>query len=217
MNTLIIIPAYNETRTIGGLVAKIKERGLAILVIDDGSTDDTAAVAETAGAILIKQKDNLGKGVCLKDGFEYAKTHWFEAVITMDGDGQHSPEDIPKFIEKTQSSQADIIIGNRMGNTRDMPLLRVLTNKFMSWLLSKKCGQKVPDTQCGFRLIKTSVLNAIKIDTAHFEIESEMILKAARQGFRLESIPIKSVYGLEQSKINPFIDTIRFTRMFFSK
>jgi len=214
MKTLIIMPAYNEAKTIGDLVTAIKGFGLEVLVVDDGSMDDTVTLAEKAGAVLIKHDENLGKGLCLKDGFEYAKTRGFDAVIAMDADGQHSPDDIPKFIEKAHSSQVGMVIGNRMENTRNMPLLRVLTNKFMSWLLSKKCGQKVPDTQCGFRLIKREVLESVTIDTSHFEIESELILKAARQGFRLESIPIKSVYGREHSKINPFIDTLRFARMF---
>jgi len=217
MKICVIIPAYNEAKTIGGLITEIKRLGHEALVVDDGSTDDTAVLAEEAGAVLIKQGSNLGKGICLKDGFEYAKQRGFEAVIAMDADGQHSPDDIPKFIEKSQGSQASMVIGNRMENTRNMPLLRVLTNRFMSWLLSKKCGQKVPDTQCGFRLIKKEVLEAVTITTSHFEIESEMILKAAKQGFKIESIAIKSVYGREHSKINPFIDTIRFTRMFFSR
>ena len=130
----------------------------------------------------------------------------------MDGDGQHLPEEIPNFIRIAEHSNGSIFVGNRMSKTRNMPLLRILTNKFMSWLISQVARQKIYDTQCGFRLIKSDVLRKVSLKTSKFEIESELLIEASRLGFKIESVPIKSVYAGEKSQINPFLDTIRFIK-----
>jgi len=130
----------------------------------------------------------------------------------MDGDGQHLPEEIPYFTRLAKYSNSSILIGNRMLKRKDMPLLRVFTNRFMSWFISSLAGQKIPDTQCGFRLIKKDVLNKINLRTRKYETESEIIIKAARLGFKVESVPIKTIYKGEKSQINPIIDTLRFIR-----
>jgi hypothetical protein len=136
----------------------------------------------------------------------------------MDGDGQHLPEDIPGFINlASKKEELGLIIGNRMSNRRNMPIIRVLTNKFMSFLLSAVIKQKIYDSQCGFRLIKRKVLEKLSLKTHKFEIESEMIIEAARIGAKIESIPIQTVYLKERSHINPFIDTIRFFSFIFKK
>ncbi len=213
MKTCILIPAFNEEPNIGEVVKKAKIFGYEVIVIDDGSSDNTGEVSKAQGALIIKHERNLGKGRSLQDGFKYALMHGFEVVITMDGDGQHRPESIPNFIEKAKSSDAGLIIGNRMKNTKEMPLIRVLTNRFMSWLISKKVHQKVPDTQCGYRLIRRKIIEEVSLNSSNFEIESEVIIKAARLGVKIESIPIMSVYATENSQINPIVDTIRFIKM----
>ena len=202
MKTCILIPAFNEEPNIGEVVKKAKIFGYEVIVIDDGSSDNTGEVSKAQGALIIKHERNLGKGRSLQDGFKYALMHGFEVVITMDGDGQHRPESIPNFIEKAKSSDAGLIIGNRMKNTKEMPLIRVLTNRFMSWLISKKVHQKVPDTQCGYRLIRRKIIEEVSLNSSNFEIESEVIIKAARLGVKIESIPIMSVYATENSQIN---------------
>jgi len=128
----------------------------------------------------------------------------------MDGDGQHRPEEIPDFIRLAETSEGNIFIGNRMSKYKNMPLLRVITNHVMSWLISKIAKQKIPDSQSGFRLIKKEVLKKVKFVTSKYETESELLIRASRLGFKIESIPIQTIYRGEKSQINPFIDTLRF-------
>ena len=212
MKICVIIPTFNEAKEIERLIKEIKEKNLIALVIDDGSADSTAQIASLAGAVVLKNPVNQGKGFCLRKGFKYALDNDFDAVITMDGDGQHLPEDLPNFIALAANSKADILAGNRMTQTRNMPLVRVLTNRFMSWVISILSKQNIPDTQCGFRLIKINVLEKVELKTLKFETETEILIKASRLGFKIESVPIKTVYRGEKSQINPFVDTLRFLK-----
>jgi glycosyltransferase involved in cell wall biosynthesis len=210
MKICVIIPAHNESREISRLVKEVKELTPDILVVDDGSTDNTAGIASAAGAEVLKNQINTGKGSCLRKGFYHAIVNNFEAVVTMDGDGQHLPQDLKSFLSLAEASKGDILIGNRMQHTENMPLIRILTNKFMSWLISRLCQQDIPDTQCGFRLIKRPVLEKIELETSKYEIETEILIKAAQAGFKIESVPISTVYRGEKSQINPLTDTLRF-------
>jgi len=212
MRVCALIPAYNEAAAIKEIILQIRQQGLEVVVIDDGSSDSTGQIAASCGAIVLKNIKNEGKGASLNKGFAYCLENGFDAVIAMDGDGQHLPQDIPLFINAAQASDSGIIVGNRMSQARNMPLPRFLTNKFMSWLISLICKQKVPDTQCGFRLIKRAVLEKIKLKTSKFEVESELLIAASRAGFKIESLPVKTVYGSEVSHINPLTDTVRFIK-----
>jgi dolichol-phosphate mannosyltransferase len=118
-------------------------------------------------------------------------------------------------VRLAEHSDTCVFIGNRMLNTKQMPQMRILTNKFMSWFISKVIRQRVLDTQCGFRLIKREVIQRIKLKTHKYETESEVLLRASSLGFKIESVPIKTVYSGEKSQINPFIDTLRFIRFIF--
>ena len=210
MQIAILIPAYNESVQIGQLVRTLKAMGFPLIVVDDGSSDGTAEKAKTGGAEVICHKKNLGKGAALKTGFEYILNMDYDAVLIMDGDAQHSPSDIHKFIDLANKGGNAIIIGNRMVDTRNMPFNRKLANMFMSFILSFICSQKIPDSQCGFRLIKKEVLKNIKIESDRFEVESEILIKARRAGSTILSVPIRTLYGKESSQINPFWDTFRF-------
>jgi len=212
MKTCVITPTYNEAKSIAELVRQICEQNLQPLVIDDGSDDNTAQIAKENGAIVLRNEQNQGKGASLIRGFHYALEQNFDAVITMDGDGQHLVSDIPYFMRLAAYSDGDIFIGNRMNRPKSMPWLRLGTNKFMSWLISLIAKQKIPDTQCGFRLIKKRVLEKVNLKTSKYETESEILIQAARLGFKIESVPIKTVYGSEKSRINPIVDTARFIR-----
>jgi glycosyltransferase involved in cell wall biosynthesis len=212
MKTCVVIPTHNESKAIGEIIKQIRAQNLEVVVIDDGSRDNTPEIAEQYGATVLRNKDNLGKGASLIQGFGYALEKDCDAIITMDGDGQHLPEEIPFFLRLAKYSETGIFVGNRMSKPKSMPYTRLLTNKFMSWLISKVTKQKIPDTQCGFRLVKKEVLKSITLSTSKYEIESEMLIKAARHGFKIESVPIKALYGEEKSQINPFIDTLRFIR-----
>lgn len=213
MKVCVVIPAYNESRNILSLIQDIKKHQLDVLVIDDGSTDSTFSIAKDAGVQAMLNLRNQGKGASLAKGFKYVLENNFDAVITMDADGQHLAQDLPVFIEEANNPGIHIILGNRMQNVEKMPYVRVLTNKFMSWLISAISKQSIPDTQCGFRLIKREVLKSIKLSTSRFDTESELLIKASHNGFKIKSIPIKSVYGREKSQINPFVDTLRFIRL----
>ncbi|MDD5255189.1 MAG: glycosyltransferase family 2 protein [Candidatus Omnitrophica bacterium] len=212
MKTCIIIPTYNEAKTISQIVRPLCRQGLDVVVIDDGSKDTTASLASAEGATVLRNAENQGKGASLIRGFQHALSNGFEAVITMDGDGQHLPEDAAYFIRLAEHSQSSVLIGNRMSQAAKMPFLRILTNLFMSWLLSLFAGQRIPDTQCGLRLIKKDVLERVKLTTTKYETDSELIIQASRLGFKIESVPIKAIYAGEKSQINPLIDTLRFIR-----
>lgn len=216
MNVCVVIPTYNEEEKIGDIIKRLRQQNLKAIVIDDGSQDNTSLIAKENGAVVIRNERNQGKGASLIKGFNYAIKNNFDAVITMDGDGQHIPEETSKFINTAESCPAALFIGNRMGYSKGMPTVRWLTNKFMSWLISKGVGQYIPDTQCGFRLIKTEALKKIQLKTSKYETESEVIIKIAKCGYQIKSIPIRTVYQSERSQINPFIDTLRFIR-FISK
>ena len=210
-NICVLIPSYNEARSIGLIVSRLRVLDFTVYVVDDGSVDGTAAIAQSAGADVIAHEKNMGKGASLREGFKHILSNKdFDVVIVMDGDGQHKVDDIDNFLIRADETGADIVIGNRMLDTASMPLVRIWTNRFMSGLLSKMCGQNIPDTQCGFKFIKRRVLEDIRFTSLHYDIESELIVKAGRRGFKIESVPIATVYQDEKSKVNPVIDTVRF-------
>ncbi len=213
MKVCVLIPTYNESRAIGDIVSKVQKEGFDVLVVDDGSKDKTAEIAYKTGASVIAHKENRGKGASLKAGFAHALVHGYDAVVVMDGDGQHNPEDVKRFIQTVQSTDSDMVIGNRMNNPRTMPFVRRITNRWMSNLISRICGQNIPDTQCGFRFIKRRVLEKTKLISSKYETESEILIRAGRKRFKISSIPIKSVYNGEVSTIHPFIDALRFIRL----
>ncbi len=210
MTIAIVIPAYNEARTIGQLVQEVRVLGYDCIVVDDGSRDNTASIAAKANAIVLKTGGKSGKGGALKMGFDYVLKHGYEAVITMDGDGQHAPADLVVFTACYQKEKADIVNGNRLNNPKGMPVVRLMTNHFMSWLISLFCRQSIPDTQCGFRLMATEVLRQIKLESSDFEIETELLIKASKKGFKISSVNIQTIYRDEVSKIQPVRDTLRF-------
>ncbi|MCX5668353.1 MAG: glycosyltransferase family 2 protein [Candidatus Omnitrophica bacterium] len=210
MRNCVLIPSYNEAGTIGAITKELKGRGLTVYVVDDGSTDETAGIAALQGAVVIAHDKNKGKGASLMEGFGRILGEDFDAVLIMDGDGQHATGDVDNFFDKMAETGADIVIGNRMLDTSSMPFTRKITNRIMSRVISNMCGQDIPDTQCGFKLVKRNVLESIKFEFSNFEIESEILLKAARKGFKIESVPVKTVYRNETSKIKPIFDTIRF-------
>jgi glycosyltransferase involved in cell wall biosynthesis len=212
MNTCVVIPTYNEATEIRNLIESIRQQNLEVIVVDDGSTDNTAYIAEKSDALVLRNNRNKGKGASLIRGFQYALSHGFDAIITMDGDGQHLPNDIPFFIRLAEYSASGIFIGNRMTKTRNMPLTRLLTNRIMSKFISYIIHQEIPDTQCGFRLIKKEVLRKLNLVTSKYETESEILIQSANLGFKIESIPIKTIYRQEKSRINPFLDSLRFLK-----
>lgn len=213
MKVWALIPAYNEEGKLERLLLELRRRGLSVLIVDDGSTDQTYDIAKEGADIVLKNEKNLGKGRSLRKGILYLlKNIQFDYVIIMDGDNQHSPFDIETFLAGAARNEP-FLIGNRMDDPGQMPCIRRLTNRIMSWLISKIAGQYIPDTQCGFRLIRRDVLEVINIRANKFEIDSEIVIKASRHHFPITSVPIKSIYFKNHtSRINPFVDTLRFIR-----
>jgi len=212
MKVLVIVPCYNAEKFIEGTIKDIQKYHKNILIVDDGSTDRSYELLKKMKYIkLMRHLHNKGKGAALKTGFSYAIKNNFDAVITIDADGQHKASDIPRFI--TESNRSDIIIGNRMHNIKNMPFTRIIANTLSSFLVSTKCKQEIPDSQSGYRLIKANVLKNIKLEQDDYQMETEMLLKTIRKGYRINHIPIQTVYGKEKSHINPFDITWQFVKV----
>jgi glycosyltransferase involved in cell wall biosynthesis len=210
MKVCVLIPVHNEARTIASLIACLKEEIQDIIIVDDGSIDGSGQLACAQGAHVIVHQQKQGKGSSLRDGFDYVVRHGFDGVVTMDGDGQHAVSDIGIFLAKAQELPETIISGSRIRNCPNMPRLRYLTNQAMSWLISVFCHQPIEDSQCGFRFIPINILKQIKLYSSDFQIETEVLLRASRKGFKTYFVPIQTIYHDETSKIRPLVDTLRF-------
>jgi len=214
-NCVAVIPCLNEAATIAALVRGVRRHLPEVMVVDDGSTDDTARLAEAAGAVVLQQPRPSGKGAALALGWSLALDAGFDWAVTLDGDGQHSPDDLPALLSAADAGGVDLVIGNRMGDRGQMPWLRRQVNRWMSRRLSELAGFWLPDSQCGFRLMRLSAWSKLQLQTTHFEIESEVLLAFVRHGFVLEFVPVKSIYKQEQSKIHPVRDSLRWFRWWF--
>jgi glycosyltransferase involved in cell wall biosynthesis len=185
-----------------------------VLVVDDGSTDATAERARSSGVDVVIHPQNRGKGESIKTGLRYWLERGSEYVVLLDADGQHLPEEISRFIDSaTSESDAKIFIGSRMNDTSTMPLVRRIVNRYMSSEISRVCGQRIPDTQCGFRMLHRDIIPEVLSGASRFEYETEMLIITSRKGHRVASVPITTVYSDEVSSINPVRDTVRFFKL----
>jgi glycosyltransferase involved in cell wall biosynthesis len=212
----VVIPAYNEAAHIAGVVSGVRRMIPAqnILVVDDGSSDGTAGAAENAGAVVLRNPRNLGKGSSLVAGYgRLLEQEGIEGIFTLDADGQHDPSEMPGFIESFRDGPADLVIGSRMADTTGMPWLRRMTNRLTSSVISRRAGCRIDDTQSGYRLIRSSLLRGMTMVTRRFDLESEILIRAAKSGAVITSVPIRTIYGDERSKIHPMKDTVRFFRL----
>ncbi len=210
MKICVVVPAHNEGQTIADVVAGVRKKGLDIVVIDDGSEDSSGPAAREAGATVLVNQEKQGKGKALQRGFQFALEKGYDGVITMDGDGQHAVSDLDAFLQQVAQCPGGVVTGTRMGDCRGMPVIRYLTNGFMSWLISQICRQRIPDSQCGYRYISRTVLEDIRLSAKDFEIETEVLVKASKKGHKISSVPVQTIYRNEKSKINPLKDTWRF-------
>ena len=215
MKILALIPAYNEAARVGKVAGEARNHVDKVVVVDDGSGDDTATVAEKAGARVLRHERNRGKGAAIATALEYFGRSDAEFAVLLDADGQHDPAEIPKFVEAARREQADIVVGTRMADTEEMPLVRRLTNQFTSWVTGKLARQQIPDSQCGYRLLRHDVLKDLHFSTARFETETEMLIQAGRAGHKIANAPIRTIYGDEArpSHIHPLRDTVRFFKL----
>ena len=212
--TAAVIPAYQDEKHIGDIVCRTRERLNDVLVVDDGSSDRTAQRAREAGAEVIVHTQNRGKGEAIKTGLG----HWLGREVTwvslLDSDGQHLPEEIDRFLTAAAgATQATFLIGNRMNNLTGMPFIRRVVNRYMSRQISRLCGQEIPDTQCGFRMLNRQLVPELLSGGNRFEYETEVLIIASRKGYRIESVPITTVYSDQVSKIHPMRDAVRFLKL----
>jgi glycosyltransferase involved in cell wall biosynthesis len=209
---LALIPAYNEALRVAGVVEGVRTH-LPVLVVDDGSTDETARRAEEAGATVLVQNPNQGKGAALQAGFRWAMAEAYEAVVTLDADGQHDPAEIPKFLQAYDAQGADLIIGQR--DFSQMPPLRRLANWLGGLAFSWALGQRIPDNQSGYRLVRRRLMAAMLDQNVErgFEYEVEMITICVRRNFGLAWVPIRTIYAGETSHINPMQHVKNFLRL----
>lgn len=212
---LALVPGYEEGPRIGRVVEGAS-RHLPVLVVDDGSADDTAAVAEAAGARVIRQVPNQGKGAALRAGFRLALEEGWDAVLTLDADGQHDPDEIPRFVAAfgapgASGPRPELIIGRR--DFARMPMVRRLSNTVGTAAFSWAVGQHVPDNQSGYRLLGCRLMGAT-LDSAEtgFEFEVEMIAVCLRRGWTLAWVPISTIYAGEPSHVKPVAHLRHFVR-----
>ena len=209
-----VIPAYQEEKHVGEVARDARAQLEHVLVVDDGSTDATAERARSTGVDVVVHPQNRGKGESIKTGLRYWLERGSEYVVLLDADGQHLPEEISRFVDSTVSeSDAKIFIGSRMNDTSTMPLVRRVVNRYMSGEISRVCGQQIPDTQCGFRMLHRDIIPDVLSGASRFEYETEMLIIASRKGHRVASVPITTVYSDEVSSINPVRDTLRFFKL----
>jgi glycosyltransferase involved in cell wall biosynthesis len=217
--TAAVIPAYQDEKHIGDIARRTRERLDHVLVVDDGSTDHTSQRAREAGAEVIVHDQNQGKGEAIKTGL----AHWLRApnpgreigwVILLDSDGQHLPEEIDRFLAAAASvTRPTFLIGNRMNDVAHMPHVRCVVNRYMSNQISRVCGQKIPDTQCGYRMAPRQLIPDLLGGGHRFDYDTEALIIASRRGYRIESVPITTVYTDQVSKIHPVRDALRFFKM----
>jgi glycosyltransferase involved in cell wall biosynthesis len=218
----LLIPAYNEEKYISQVIKNCAIYSLDIIIINDGSIDQTERVVKKLKKskkyplILLQHPKNKGKGAALDTGFKYAIKKGYQGVITLDGDAQHDAREIKKFLQMIEEEKPDLIIGSRFQNVQGMPFLRLTTNYFTSWLISKLAKQKIEDVQSGFRYISAKVIKNIELKTKNFETEPELILKACWLNYKIKNLPISTIYyeGFV-SEVNKFIDTLKFFKLVF--
>lgn len=209
-----VIPFYNEEKFIYKVIENTLKHVDQVFAVDDGSTDNSALIISQLPRVkILKLHNNYGKGYALQKGFENAVNQNFDIVITLDADGQHEPHFIPNFLKCLENF--DLCIGNRLNNTNQMPLQRIVSNKITSFLLSVKVDQKIFDSQCGFRAYKSEILNKVRIEKNGYEAESELLIKAAKKGYKIGSVDISTIYGSEKSKIKPVKAITGFIKILF--
>lgn len=210
-NCAAVIPCFNESASIATLVSAVRRHLSSVVVVDDGSTDNTGQIAR-AGASVVMHERNLGKGAALRTGLAWALKHGCEWAVTLDGDGQHAPEDLPALFQCAQNTNAALVIGNRMNEAHKMPRLRREVNRWMSRQLSHHARQCLPDTQSGFRLMHLQTWAALPLTTERFQVESETLMAFIAAGLRVEFVPVQVINSGRPSYIRPVTDSLRWLK-----
>ncbi len=212
----ILIPAYNAAQYLPELIQRIRniEPHIPIVLVNDGSVDSTEDVAKKLGLIVLSHSVNKGKGAALKTVFEYVVSiPSIQYVFTLDADLQHAPEDIPNFLRVAETTGADIVVGSRSIIGSNMPIHRRVSNYLTSWLVSSRTGVKIPDSQCGYRLIRTNLLTKNPYQSCGYEAETEFLLHAVLKGYSVAFAPIQTIYKNEKSYMKNWKTTVNFIKV----
>jgi len=207
---LAVVPAYNEAGRIAPVIAALRALPLPVLVVDDGSRDATAEESAAAGAAVHRQT-NGGKGRAILAGCRWAVDHGYDAVLLLDGDGQHDPREATGLVDAWRRG-AELVIGSRTRCTRQQPAHRKCLNRLSSLLVTLAAGQRIIDSQSGFRLCDPRLLLRLPFSGCRYDLETEMCVLAARAGHRVVETPITAIYNDKKSGVHPIYDTARFFR-----
>jgi glycosyltransferase involved in cell wall biosynthesis len=210
----IVIPCYQGASTVGQVVAGARTSGHPVVVVDDGSTDQTATAAEAAGAVVLRHPVNHGKGAALATGFAWATAKEADAVLSMDADGQHDPAEIGALVQAHRREPRAVVVGVRSFDPRDMPRRSRIGNRISTWWISRFAGRPHADTQSGFRVYPRALYAHVKLRSRRFETETELLLHAAKLGLPLVEVPIRTIYGPDRvTHFHGFRDTLRVIRL----
>jgi len=193
MNLFVVIPAYNEEETISRVIKGVKKYTENIIVVDDGSTDSTLLILKKIDAYVLQHQINLGKGAALKTGCQAAIRLGAEIIITIDGDGQHEPSEIPKLTSKLKKENLDIILGARQMN-KNMPKLMLFGNKFLNKIINLFLNTPLADTQSGFKAFTSQTYQKIKWQSSDYSVETEIIMRINKNKLKYQEVPIKTIY-----------------------
>jgi glycosyltransferase involved in cell wall biosynthesis len=206
-----VIPAYQCASAVGAVVGGLRELLAEVVVVDDGSADGTADAAADAGAVVVRLERNQGKGAALRCGIERALASDPEALALLDADGQHDPADLPALLAAWDASRPDLVVGSRLHDAASFPPVRYWTNYIGSRILSRMTGFELEDSQSGFRILAAPLARRLALRSRGYAVESEMLIKAAAAGARLEHVPVRAIYNGARSHYQPFRDTVRIS------
>jgi len=214
----VVIPAYNEAGTIRDVAQRALSLNPWLIVVDDGSMDGTADALSGLPVTLLRNPENRGKGACLGRGIRHALEQGAEAVVTLDGDGQHLPEDLPRLLDAHARHRNAIVIGARLNDRHNIPLDRYLANRTANFFVGWAAGQAMADSQSGFRVYPAALLRTLSAccdRAAGFVFESEVLIEAARRGTAIVAVPVAAIYEQRgrRSHFRPVLDIARITRM----
>lgn len=204
-----LVAAYNEEATIADVVARAKDHVADVVVVDDGSDDDTAKLAEHAGARVVRHPSNEGKGVAVRTGLAHVLNDDFTHVLFIDADLQHDPSDIPLLVDKAETGFGEFVVAERVFDKNNMPRSRYYANTIGSQVMSTLTATPIRDSQSGFRLIKADLLRPLSLTARRYEIEAEILVKLVRRGARVDRVPVTSTWSGTHSKMRPVRDVFR--------
>ena len=210
VRVMALVPALNEATTIAAVITGLQRQVTGVVVVDDGSSDATAAAARALGATVLSHDRPRGKGQAVRTGLAHVlRVPAVDYLLILDGDMQHLPQEAGRLIDAAATSGADLVVGERQFERQAMPPSRYYANLYGSLALSSFTGIPLRDTQCGFRLFRFDILRRLRLRSVGYDIETEMLIKVSRLGGRIVAVPITAVYGTGRSKLRPVRDTTR--------